>query len=307
MIEIRVKNYSSNNSKRQPWYTINWLENELKKCGIDVRIVDSFTDDSKLKIAAFGIKNLFFKEGDIYLLTFPLYALRDIGLKELRLIFQYPQNFILIFIAIFIPKWKIRNEKCIVLSENGLRYVNPDSFYIFPLKIDLNNLSKSDKSYDYGYFGPPYLTRGFKDVVRHVQENRHLKFLFLLRPDRLFTPLENSLINKLKEEPSANVIVEFLDYDKLVLKISECNNFLLPFPLVMSEGPTVLYEALLYGHVVTTSNSGISKDLIEMGVVSILGLQSHINDRKNNRLSDVISFMNRKNNELIKFLCNEVV
>jgi len=306
MIEIRVKNYSLNNSKRQPWYTVNWLENELSKSGVDVRIVNSFTEQSKLKIAAFSIKNLFFKEGDIYLLTFPLYSLKDIGLRELRLIFKYPQNFILIFIAVFIPKWKIRNEKCIVLSENGLRFVNPNSYYIFPLKIDLNNLSEVDKYYDYCYFGPPYLTRGFEDVVRFVQKNRHLKFLFLLRPDRQFTPVENELIEKIKEEPSANVIIEFMDYDKLILKISECNNFLLPFPLVMSEGPTVLYEALLHGHVLTTSNSGISRDLIEMGVVDILGRQRTTRNF-NPALGEVISFMKSKNKELVKYLCDEVL
>lgn len=306
MIEIKVKNYTKKNSRKQPWYTVLWLKGELVKQGHKVNIVDSFTEESTLKIAVFSFKNLFFKQGDLYLMTFPLYSLSDIGLKELYLMFQYPKNFILIFIALFIPKWKISNEISIVLSEINLRHVHSESFYIFPLNSTDFESRTTEKRFDYCYYGPPYLTRGFNDVVNFIKKNQQFRYLIILRPDRVFTKQESKLIKKIQNEASVTLIIECMDYNVLMTKISESKNFLLPFPLVMSEGPTVLYEALQYGQVLTTKNAGINKDLIKNGIVELIG-EKKSNPNRNIALEEAKLMMSRKNNKLIDFLNHEAL
>jgi len=142
-----------------------------------------------------------------------------------------------------------------------------------------------------GYFGPPYLTRSFDQVVdfflwiNKKKYNFNKKIITRIDRDNL-VKVEEKYTSKI-EDKKLKVVSGFLDRDELIKELLEIDVLILPFKIVMAELPIVVLEALELGiSVVTTEDSGVAS--IAKGQKNILILQ----DFKKNKYNQVIDFIN---------------
>tara|TARA_Y100000766_G_C18908700_1_gene607238 strand:- start:1970 stop:2920 length:951 start_codon:yes stop_codon:yes gene_type:complete len=288
-ISLKVKSYSEINSRRQPWYTVKWLKEQFIKHGYEVDIVEEFDNHDTYKIAIFSLRHFFLNEANAYVLTFPFYKISDYNLNNIKILIIYWKNFYKILIASLLLILFKKKYTTIILSQNALNFSTYKYYPLIPLKFNWDLKPNSNIKYDFCYYGPPYESRGFQDLVDFTAFAKNNSFLFILRPDIEFTKREKKLIENLKFNKNVKLVIEFMNEKNLMIQIQQASTFLLPFPLVMSEGPTVIFEALSIGRkVITTKNSGFFNFLKNESQILIL-------DRINkNNYDKILKFQKNK-------------
>ena len=126
---------------------------------------------------------------------------------------------------------------------------------------DLNN--KTSNTITLGYFGPPYSTRCFDKVVDFFEWISHNGYKF---EKKIITRIEKKNLLKKEgyyrskfENANVKVVSGFLSRERLTTELLEIDVFILPFDIVMSELPIVVFESLeLNRKVISTPDSGVS-------------------------------------------------
>ena len=91
-----------------------------------------------------------------------------------------------------------------------------------------------------GYFGPPFSTRDFPEIVNFFDwlnsKNINFKKKIISRIDRdELRSLENKYLDKIKNDKNFELIGGFLERNNLANELLEIDVLLLPFKIVMSE------------------------------------------------------------------------
>ena len=127
-----------------------------------------------------------------------------------------------------------------------------------------------------GYFGPPFTTRYFDEVVDFFSwlDSEGLDFskkiITRIERDELKN-MEDKYLSQFADNSSFTIISGFLSRDELAEQLCDIDVLILPFRIVMSELPIVVLEALeLNIPIVTTKDSGIELLAKNMGNVLML-------------------------------------
>jgi glycosyltransferase involved in cell wall biosynthesis len=306
---IIVSDYSDENSKRQPWYTVKHLKEVVLK-GYPVEILSSFdditnTDHKCLTVIKFwSVKDLFYRpklNGElVYLMSFPIYAASDL-LRQPMKIWENRKDVWKIFLASLLPKFLIlkalNKANCIIfISDKSFDYVGSKvnksiSYYPFfqgnwgglvndnsPKLVpsETNNLKV-------GYFGPPFSSRGIDDVINLInnlnKQVNNIEFKLIVRTEReeLVRKLDK-YVDSIKDKSNVSIVDGFLSRDRLFQELRDLDVIILPFSFVFSELPVVVLEAIeLNKLVLTTKNSGLHRIAEEALCCSIIDLKSYSN------------------------------
>ena len=307
VVYIVIKNYDENLERRQPWYGVKKLITDLKKAGCNIKIVPdiskidaNLTDIVVIKI--FSLKDLFVIRSRRayrlnYLITFPIYPLKKFLSFPLKTTIENWKDLKRIFIASLVPKFVFRitlndADNIIVISDRSEKYLSSfvrTSKYITFIFDNWNGVKKEfnfeKERKTIGYFGPPFTTRSFDDVIHFFtwlnlnNQEFNKKIITRIERDEL-KDIEDDYLSQIKDDKSLKVISGFLDRELLARELIEIDILILPFKIVMSELPVVVLEALELGiPVVTTTDCGIER--ISKGQKNILILKDFEKDKYN--------------------------
>lgn len=280
---IYIKNYDDSLAKRQPWYTIRVLKENLEKQGYEVVIINSMKVRNQHQnytlIKVFSFTDFFKldKSDYTYLITFPFYSFNKITRMGLKIIVNNFKHIDKIIFASLIPNFFIKKVisraiNVISISDYSSNYLDSISvknikFYPFSFgnwgdfKKETKDLNSNQTTI--AYFGPPYTTRCFEKIVDFFtfldnQHNFNKKIITRIEKNSLIKK-QNKYLKKIKGA-NINFISGFLDRDSLACELSEVDVFILPFEIVMSDLPIVVLESLELGaKLVTTHESGITE------------------------------------------------
>jgi len=324
-IYIVIKEYNEILAKRQPWYSVKKLTSDLNSKGISVEKVASinlipndFTGDV---IKTFSIKDVFSgKYGQyklLYLMTFPVYGVEKFLSFSLKTTIENWGDLKRIFTISLVPKFVLKlvlqkADTIIVISDRSEKYlsriVSTKKYipFIFNnwggVKKDANTLKNIQTI---GYFGPPFTTRSFDDVINFftwLNLNKHefnKKIITRIERDEL-KDVEDEYLSKIKNDKSLKVVSGFLDRESLAIELLEIDILILPFKIVMSELPVVALEALELGIPIITEDSGIKE--ITKGQKNILVLK----DFKINKFDRVMKFIKEVENDDFNNIRNNI-
>jgi len=310
-IYIVIKAYNESLAKRQPWYSVKKLISDLEVKKIDVELVSSINlipnnfNGNVVKI--FGIKDLFTNKDRryklFYLMTFPVYGIEKFLSFSFKTTVENWSNLKRIFLISLMPKIILKYalqkaDDIIVISDRSEKYlsqiVNTKKYipFIFNnwggIKKEENMLKDIQTI---GYFGPPFTTRSFDDVINFFtwlnlkKEKFNKKIITRIERDEL-KDIENKYLSKIKDDESLTVVSGFLDRELLAIELLKIDVLILPFKIVMSELPVVVLEALELGiPIITTEDSGIEE--ITRGQNNILVLENF----KENKFDVALKFI----------------
>ena len=306
---IVVSGYSLENAKRQPWYTVRHLKDVVLE-GCHVEVVSSFSDvtDSAdaVVIKFWSIKDLFFSpinEGKIiYLMSFPLYECKDLFARPLKL-WQNLKNIWKILLVSMIPKIILLNnlkkaDNVIFISDRsydliGHKLQDPIMYYPYfkenwgqVSELKEPNLKPSDlsKGISIGYFGPPFTSRGFDDVIRLINNlnnsEQNVHFKLIVRTERFELKKKLDFYRKkIKNIKNVEIISGFLTRELLYQELQEVDVIVLPFSFVFSELPIVVLEAIELNKLVfTTVHSGLNTIVKDAPCCDIVDINSILSE-----------------------------
>jgi glycosyltransferase involved in cell wall biosynthesis len=310
-IYLIIKEYDDYLAKRQPWYSVKKLKIDLESKNKKIIVVSSIEkvrkDFSGTVIKVFSLKDLWEDNTGIhrlvYLVTFSIYDYKKFFKIDISTLIANWRGLDRIFLMSITPMFVItkalsKADDVIVISDRSemflSRYIKTTKYipYIgnnWPTTI--KKISDVSTIKTIGYFGPPYLTRSFDQVVdfflwiNKKKYNFNKKIITRIDRDNL-VKVEEKYTSKI-EDKKLKVVSGFLDRDELIKELLEIDVLILPFKIVMAELPIVVLEALELGiSVVTTEDSGVAS--IAKGQKNILILQ----DFKKNKYNQVIDFIN---------------
>ena len=312
IIFIIIKDYNTDLSKRQPWYSVKKLVSDLENLNYEVNVISEISDIptnfSGCVVKIFGLKDLFFYKKRryklVYFMTFPIYGIDKFLLIPKKIIIENWSDLKRIFILSLLPKFILKNtlskaDEVIVISDRSEKII----FNIVKTKkyipFIFNNWGGIKKKTTIqieqktiGYFGPPFTTRSFDDIILFFswlnRNNYNLNKTIITRIERddLKKKAEKYL-NKLKDDTKLKIVSGFLDRQSLANELSEIDVLILPFKIVMSELPIVVLEALELGiSIVTTKDSGI--ETITKNQKNVLMLNNFSKDN----YKEIIEFIN---------------
>lgn len=300
VVYIVCKEYNATLAKKQPWYGIKKLHEDLSLLGFEVVIISSLRlvppNFRGRVIKLFGFKDIF-KFGRrnyklVYLFTCPIMTMAKAASLGPNVIFKNWSYLSRIFAVSFVPRPLIlwcfqRASAVLVVSDTLEKYFFDVSNVYKYIPFSPNNwdtdlkLSKlkgcNVKNATFGYFGPPYLTRHFDTIVQFFtwldSKGLELKTKLVTRIDNdRLSEVESKYLEILRPEISC-VVSGFLSREELLHELLEIEVMILPFRVVMEELPIVVLESLELGiPVVTTIDCGIQ--LITEGRKDILILES---------------------------------
>lgn len=285
--QIYCKEYDENLSKRQPWYTIKVLSEDLSSKGVEVEIINNREDlddsDNVNIILLFSLGYLFFNGPKIhnakkfFLMSMPLYNADDILKLRLKTIKNHIKELYRIMLAGFIPsllilKYLYSDFNYIATSNimlDKLKQNNLKAYKYFPIntiikEIGTSQLTSPKKSgkVTYGYVGPPYFSRCVDLSLEYIQQN--LKdgdnAVMLIRNEN---PSTSNLVERIFNSVHENieVSIDFLAREEFYSKLNDIDVLILPFEIVMSEFPVVVFEAIAKGKIVlSTKQAGFSEE-----------------------------------------------
>jgi len=282
-IYIVIKEYDEKLAKRQPWYTIQKLISDLEYLNKKVEVVSSLKDVplgfNNTVIKVFSLKDLVenndFDYKLIYLMTFPAYSFSKLLFFPKDILKQNWSDLKRIFIFSMVPKFMVKNtlEKAsmtLTISDRSDEYISQyaQTVKYYPFISDnwgeySKDIRSESKQKTIGYFGPPFTTRYFDEVVNFFswieEKGLHLKKKIITRIERdELKDIEDRYLSQFKDNPSFTIISGFLSRDELAKQLCDIDILILPFRIVMSELPVVVLEALeLNIPIVTTKDSGI--------------------------------------------------
>jgi glycosyltransferase involved in cell wall biosynthesis len=314
-IYIVVTDFNEDLSRRQPWYTINAMQLELKKNGFEPQIVSSYKNIPTTYVGyvlkVWGIKDLIFRSSRfklIYLVTFPIYESNILRRLSYEVIKNNLSGLYRILLVSLIPLTIIginlkRAKRVITISDRSYNYlsriVNCTRYYPYICNNwgdrDLNTFNKDDKVTNIGYFGPPISSRGIDNVVgfmsKSIQNRMNYKYTILSRLERNdLKEKELIYIHSLLDDCQVTIHSGFMEREQLYDELKHIDILIMPFKIVLSELPIVVLEAIELGlGLITTNHSGIEILCQELNVKNV-----HIIDE--NRISDY-SYVNELINE----------
>lgn len=314
-IYIVVREYDENLAKRQPWYSVKKIISDLNSRGALVEVLPSMdlipVQFTGCVIKIFSIKDIFLiKRGKYrlaYLMTFPVYGMKKLLSLPFRTVVDnwIDLKRVLVFSLLPLPILKIilmRADFIITISDRSEKYLSkivstrryiPFVFDNWGVTKDKDTLKVSKDLQTIGYFGPPFSTRSFDDVVNFFAwlnfkgHKFNKKIITRIERDEL-KDLESKYLSEIRYDNSLEVVSGFLDRESLVKELLEVDVLILPFKIVMSELPIVSLEALELGiPVVTTKDSGIEKIVKSQENILIL------DDFKENTFEKVLGFIHK--------------
>jgi len=311
IIYIIIKEYNDKLAKRQPWYSIKKLYDDLLTNDKKVFIVSSIkevpTSFSGKIIKVFGIKDLFYAKNNnhklIYLMTFPIYSINKFISMPIKTMYSNWSDLKRILLVASIPNFILKKtlmkaDHIIVISDRSEEYlskiVSTKKYIPFIFNnwgdIKKSEITKKDKK-TIGYFGPPFLTRSFDDIINFFSwlncngYEYNKKIITRIEREEL-NEIAEIYLSKINDDKSLKVIKGFLNRETLAKELLDIDVLILPFKIVMSELPIVVLEALeLNIPIITTSDSGIN---------TITKNQKNIivfNDFKEDKFLDAIKFI----------------
>jgi glycosyltransferase involved in cell wall biosynthesis len=310
-IYIVIRDYDENLAKRQPWYGVKKLVIDLKLRGCSVKIISNL---SKIPnsyrgtvVKVLGLKDLFFRTDRgyrlVYFMSFPLYPFSKFFSFSPRVTIDNWRDLNRIFIASLLPMSLIvrqlkEAEHVVVISDRLEDYLSKYicvKKYIPFIKSNWNgaDLKKNTikKVKKIGYFGPPYSTRSFDDVINFfiwINENKYSfdkKIITRIEKESL-RGIEQKFVATIVDDKNLEIVSGFLDRKALARELIDIDVLLLPFKIVMSELPIVVLEALELGiPVITTDDSGIQKIAKDQKNILIL------NNFKKDKYRKVVDFI----------------
>ena len=313
---IVVSDYSLENSKRQPWYTVKHLKEVVLK-GHDVKVVSSFAevDDTvnSTVIKFWSVKDLFLKPNIkgklIYLMSFPIYSPNNLLKNPIKL-WENRKDLWKIFLVSTVPKfWLLKRlnkaEKVIFISDRsfevvGSRLLNSVIYYPYYKgnwgKSIANEQMNINKELTVGYFGPPFSSRGIDDVIKLINKvnssSSKVNFKLVIRTER--KELEQKLEfykKKIVMTENVKIVDGFLSRGSLYDELQGMDVIVLPFSFVFSELPVVVLEAIeLNKLVLTTKDAGLHKIVEGLPCCDLIDINS-INSE-----SDFIKIIRNKYN-----------
>lgn len=329
-IYIVIKEYDDTLAKRQPWYSIKALKQDLEKENYFVQIINDLKqvdlDFNGIVIKAFGLKDMFQNNINkkyklIYLMTFPVYGISKFFTFPFKSTIENWQNLKRIFFVSLIPNAVLKRvlqkaDNVIVISDRSERYLLNfiDVKKYIPFIFDNWNgvqkeTSQTKQLKTIGYFGPPFTTRSFDDVINFFSwlkindEKYNKKIITRIERDELKN-IEEKYLSKVADDKSLKVVSGFLDRESLANELLEIDVLILPFKIVMSELPVVVLEALELGiPIITTEDSGIQE--ITKDQKNILVLR----DFKQNKFRQALKFIENVNDDdfdNIKYIINNI-
>lgn len=287
---IVISEYNDRLSKRQPWYTVKQLKFDLELQGYKVSVVEKTPISSKGDIVfkIFSLKDILKPrtvnipmDGDFYyLITFPFYKLKDFIKLDIKTIFGNFKALKRILIMALVPQKiivsSLRDSRGVVCisdrSHQFLSPVKPMLYYPFSKdnwgeeysRYERKHTLAENKRITIGYFGPPYLTRYFKEIIEffswcHEHKANHIKTKVITRIDRnSSSSISKKYLKNIESYDDCKIINGFLSRTELLDELRNIDVLILPFKVVMSELPIVVLEALeLNIPVITTNESGI--------------------------------------------------
>lgn len=324
-VYIVIKEYNEELSKRQPWYSIKKLILDLEKQDCNVEVINSLAtvpqEFDGVAIKVFGIKDLLFRKSRnyklYYLMTFPVYGVKKFFSIPLKTTIENWSNLKRIFIISLIPKFILKFtlqkvDKIIVISDRSEKYLSTvvDTQKYIPFIFDnWNGVKKGSEDTNHkktiGYFGPPFTTRSFDEVVEFFywlnsnNFNFDKKIITRIERDEL-KDIEDKYLSKIQDDKSLKIVSGFLNRKSLANELLDIDVLILPFKIVMSELPIVVLEALELGiPIITTEDSGIEN--ITKGQTNILVLEN----LKKDKFSIALEFIrNVKNDDFNKIKNN---
>lgn len=281
-IFIVIKEYSNDLAKRQPWYSIKVLKEDLEARNFEVFIIpeiqevpDNFTG---FVIKTFGLNDLFYRPCPnyklIYFMTFPMYDISKFTKLPFKILINNWANLKRIFIVSLLPKFVLklslkRAQHVIVISDRSEDYLKEIIKTEKYIPFQFNNWGsveispQTNKIPVVGYFGPPFTTRDFDEIIKFFvwcnNKGVELKKTIITRIERQeLLSKENKYLSILQDDRNLKVVSGFLTRKELANELLKIDVLLLPFKIVMSELPIVVLEALELGiPVVTTEDGGI--------------------------------------------------
>lgn len=325
---IIIKEYDDKLAKRQPWYTIKKIILDLNDKNIKVEIVDSaskipsgFTGNV---IKVFSLKDISTKYNNrtynlIYLITFPIYSFSKFLEIPLKTTLENWKDLKRIFIMTLLPTFIIRRslkqaDTIITISDRSEKYLKDMNLivekyipFIFNNWGGVTKLDTQKKPIKtIGYFGPPFTTRCFDDVIEFfnwLNQNDHefkKKIITRIERDEL-SSIEEKYLSKI-EDKNLNIVSGFLDRETLAKELMAIDILILPFKIVMSELPIVVLEALeLNIPIITTDDGGIFE--ISKNIDGVL----NIDKLKINNYEEVLTFINSNHEFKFNDLKNIIV
>ncbi|MBT5491038.1 glycosyltransferase [bacterium] len=339
-IYIVIKEYDDSLSKRQPWYSVKKLIIDLNQKGFETVVLSSIdlvpVDFTGNVFKIFGIKDLFLKHKKdyklIYFMTFPIYGNNKFFSIPIQTTTENWKNLKRIFAVSMIPKFILKYvlnkaDEVVVISDRSEEYlssmVNVRKYIPFISDNWAGVMKKSTISRDsktIGYFGPPFTTRSFDDIINFFEwlnKHNHIykkKIITRIERDEL-KDIENKYLSKITKDKNLKVVSGFLDRESLVQELLEIDILILPFKIVMSELPIVVLEALELGiPIVTTEDSGIK--YITKNQKNVLVLKNF----KKNQFENALNFIKQEksddfnkvkrtieniNNNTLEYLCRK--
>lgn len=311
-IYIVIKEYDDTLAKRQPWYSIKALIQDLEKENCIVRIVNDLKqvdlDFNGIVIKAFGLKDIFQNNINkkyklIYLMTFPVYEVTKFFTFPFKTTTENWQNLKRIFFVSLLPKVVLKRvfqkaDDVIVISDRSEKYLSNVvgvKKYI-PFIFDnwggvKKETSQTKQLKTIGYFGPPFTTRSFDDVIDFFiwleknSEKYDKKIITRIERDEL-KDIEEKYLSKVADDKSLKVVSGFLDRESLANELLEIDILILPFKIVMSELPVVVLEALELGiPIISTEDCGIQEITKDQKNVLVL------RDFKNDKFRQALNFI----------------
>jgi len=314
-IYLVIKEYNENLAKRQPWYSIKKLKEDLENKGNKVNVVSSLDEiptgfKGKI-IKTFSLNDIWNKKinnfNNLYFfITFPMYSFGKFLKMPKRILFENWKDLKRIFIFSLIPKFFVKKilskaKYNIAISDRSYDYIKSlgieNLLIYYPFQTsnwgEFKNLEIIKNQQTIGYFGPPFTTRYFDEIVNLFLWMRDKKFNFLkkiitrIERDELKN-IEEKYLSKLKGDENLKLISGFLTREELYRELKEIDLLILPFRIVMSELPIVVLEALeLEIPVITTKDCGIHNLVKDINKIEIM----EEFDKKH--YDNVISFLNK--------------
>lgn len=295
-IYIVIKEYDEQLAKRQPWYSIKKLIIDLNLLDKNVTVVNHIDEVPEefvgTVIKTFGLSDLWSNNTGgyklIYFMTFPAYGLGKFVRFSKKVLHQNWKDLKRIFIFSLMPKFMLRKalaqaDMTVTISDRSEEYLTQftDTVQYYPFISDnwggySKELTNKTEHKTVGYFGPPFTTRYFDEVVEFFswldseKLNFSKKIITRIERDEL-KDMEDKYLSQFSNNPSFIIISGFLSRDELAQQLCDIDVLILPFRIVMSELPVVVLEALeLNIPIVTTKDSGIESLTRDMSNVLML-------------------------------------
>ncbi|OLQ76111.1 hypothetical protein BIT28_19040 [Photobacterium proteolyticum] len=273
---IVIAAYNSELAKRQPWYSVSYFIEKLRK-DYDCIIVGSVKDIPKTftgeVIKVFSLKDIITfdsfrsrKYKLTYFCSLPIYNFSSFFCLGLNNLLRNIQDLYRLIIISLIPKSLICNvfsnaDSVIFISDETYNLFSTlnNKLHLIPFKKDNwgggNNIEiKRDKV---AYLGPPFETRGFDIALNLFNKIEGYECKVITRIER--DSLKKRLINYSNNSSNVKFILGMLSREELLKELSDVKILVLPFRVVMSELPIVVLEAAELGiQIITTKECGVS-------------------------------------------------